>query len=122
METSHFDRILDREALLDRIGGDTEFLQELASMFGAQREQLLNEIRSALERDDAESLARAAHSLKGCVGNLGACAAFEVARRLETLARERNLEHARQMACEVEAEVARFQTALIRLAEELNRV
>lgn len=121
METGRPERILDRGALLDRIGGDAEFLRELALMFGEQREQLLGEIRSALERGDADGLARAAHTLKGCVGNLGAGAAFEAARRLEMLARERRLENAQGVACDVEDEVARFEAALIRLAEELNR-
>ncbi|MCS7316426.1 MAG: Hpt domain-containing protein [Bryobacterales bacterium] len=121
MERTPSERILDEGALLDRIGGDAEFLRELASMFGEQREQLLGEIRRALERSDLDGLARAAHTLKGCVGNLGAGVAFEAARRLEMLARERRLEHARSFAEEVEAEVARFEAALLRLAEELNR-
>lgn len=90
-------------------------------MFGEQRVQLLGEIRSALERGDAVGLARAAHTLKGCVGNLGAGAAFEAARRLEMLAREHELEKAHGVAGHVEDEVARFEAALLRLVEELNR-
>ncbi len=121
MEANHSDGILDRSALLDRIGGDGELLQELAVMFGEQREELVRRIREALEQGDVDALARAAHTLKGCVGNLGAGAAFEAARRLEILARERRLEHARGVAGEVEAEVARFELALLRLAEELGR-
>lgn len=118
---SQSEPILDQAALLDRIGGDAAFLQELALMFGEQREHLLGEIRKALEQGDADGLARAAHTLKGCVGNLGAGAAFQAARRLEMLAREQRLEHAYSLVRDVETEVARFEAALLRLAEQLNR-
>ncbi|MGB9605822.1 MAG: Hpt domain-containing protein [Bryobacteraceae bacterium] len=121
MEVEPFAEILDREALLERIGDDAGFLLELAQMFCEQRAQLLGEIRSAMEAGDAPALARAAHTLKGCVGNLGAGRAFEAARKLEMLARNQQLEDARCAAPELEREVARFEQALLRLAEELNR-
>lgn len=113
--------VLDEAALLDRIGGDTQFLQELAEMFQEQRERLIKEIRAAADANDAQALARAAHTLKGCVGNLGAGAAFQSALRLELLARNGQLTEAQQATAELESEVARFEQALLRLAEELSR-
>lgn len=112
--------VLDETALLERIGGDTEFLQELAEMFQQQREQLIEEIRAAAEACDAQALARAAHTLKGCVGNLGAGAAFESARQVEMLARNGQLSEAQQATAELECEVARFEQALLRLAAKLS--
>lgn len=112
--------ILDEAALLERIGGDTEFLQELAEMFQQQREQLIEEIRSAADARDAQALARAAHTLKGCVGNLGAGAAYESALQVEMLARNGQLSEAQQATAELESEVARFEQALLRLAAELS--
>lgn len=114
-------KILDREELLDRIGEDAGFLRELAEMFSDQRQHLLGEIRSAVQTGDAAALARVAHTLKGCVGNLGAGTAFEAARRLELLAREGRLSEAQRAALELESEVARFEAALLRLADELGR-
>lgn len=113
--------ILDRAALLDRVGDDPEFLQELAQMFLEQRQRMLSEINSALHAGDAGALARAAHTLKGCIGNLGAEAAFQFALKLELLGRNGQLSEARQLACELESEVARFEQALLRLAQELRR-
>jgi len=112
--------VLDEAGLLDRIGGDAEFLRELAEMFQDQRVSLLEQIRSAAGAGDAESLARAAHTLKGCVGNLGAVEAFQSALRLESLARSGQLREARQAAVELESDVARFEQALLRLAAELS--
>ena len=113
-------KILDREALLDRIGEDAAFLRELAEMFSDQGRRLLGEIRSAVHSGDAATLARAAHTLKGCVGNLGAGTAFEAALRLELLAREGRLSEAQRAALELESEVARFEAALLRLSDELS--
>lgn len=113
--------ILDRNALLDRVGDDAAFLLELAAMFSEQRDRLMAEIHAAMQAGDAAALARAAHTLKGCVGNLGGSLAFEAARRLETLARNGQLQEAREAAPQLEDEVARFERALLRLAEELNR-
>jgi len=89
-------------------------------MFCEQRQSLLAEIQSALQAGDAAALARAAHTLKGCVGNLGAGSAFQAALRLELLARNRQLSEAQRAALELEDEVLRFERALLRLAEELH--
>lgn len=114
-------QILDRAALLDRVGDDAAFLLELAAMFSQQRDRLMSDIRAAIQAGDGAALARAAHTLKGCVGNLGGSLAFEAARRLEVLARRGQLQEAREAAPELEHEVARFEVALLRLAEELDR-
>ncbi len=113
--------VLDQSALLDRIGGDTEFLQELAQMVVEQRDRLIGEVRSAAGAGDAGALARAAHTLKGCVANLGAGSAYLAALRVEMLAREGRLSEAQQAAAELESEVLRFEQALLRLAEELRQ-
>lgn len=114
------DPVLDRVALLDRIGGDAEFLQELAQMFPEQRQRLLQEVRAAVCVQDSGALARAAHTLKGCVASLGAGPAFQAALRLEMLARGGQIREAEGAAAELESEVLRFEQALLRLAEELR--
>jgi len=118
---SEHETVLDRAALLDRIAGDTEFLQELAEMFTEQRDHLIGEVRAAAQARDAGALARAAHTLKGCVANLGAGSAYLAALRVEVLAREGRLNEAEQAAAELELEVLRFEQALLRLAEELRQ-
>lgn len=120
VELHQANQVLNRHELLDRIGGDAEFLQELAEMFLQQRRELVEQVHAALRTQDAGALARAAHTLKGCVGNLGAGPAFEAARRVEMLARGGQLDEAGRAAVELEAEVLRFEEALLRLAAELR--
>jgi HPt (histidine-containing phosphotransfer) domain-containing protein len=112
--------VLDSEALLDRIGGDVDFLQELAGVFREDCPQLLDEIRSAVAAENAPALMRAAHTLKGAVANFGADAAREAAFRLESMGRTGDLKPAREAVGELESEILRFEQALAALAERLS--
>mgnify|MGYP001097660140 CR=1 FL=1 len=113
--------VIDRAALLERLGGDVELFEEIAGLFREDCPKLLSEIRSAVHGADAPALERAAHTLKGCVANFGAQAAFDAALRLERLGRARELDGAAS-ACEtLETEIVRFQQALDALARELAK-
>jgi HPt (histidine-containing phosphotransfer) domain-containing protein len=113
--------ILDREALLDRLGGDLELFQEITGLFREDCPKLLSEIRSAVSEDNPPALERAAHTLKGCVANFGAAAAYEAALKLEQMGRARELGGAAGACQTLEAEIARFELALEALARELAR-
>ncbi len=63
------EEILDLDALLDRAGGDEEFLQELFDIFLEDSEILLKQIREEMAAGDYENLARTAHKLKGSMSN-----------------------------------------------------
>jgi len=112
--------ILDRDALMDRVGGDVEFLQEIATLFMEDCPKLLGEIRTAVQVADARGLENAAHTLKGSVANFGAEAAREAARRLESMGRAGDLKPASQAYAELEEEIQRFTTALTALSTELS--
>ncbi len=113
-------KVLDPEAILERVGGDVAFLQELASLFAEDCPKLMQEIRSAIAAGDPHGLEHAAHTLKGSVSNFGAEPAREAAWCLEMLGRKGDLEPAPK-ACEVlEREIARFSDALNSLARKLN--
>jgi signal transduction histidine kinase/DNA-binding response OmpR family regulator len=63
---------IDQTAMLAAVEGDVELLRELAALFLHDYPQRLAELREALARQDAPAVARAAHTLKGAVGSLGA--------------------------------------------------
>jgi two-component system sensor histidine kinase/response regulator len=112
--------VLDREALLDRVGGDREFLQEIASLFIQDCPRLLGGIKAAVSREDAQGLEHAAHTLKGSVANFGAEAARQAAFRLEALARSGDLTPAAEALSALERELGRFTEALAGLSRELS--
>ena len=113
------ERILDKEALLARVDGDTELLQELLALFLADCPRKLAEIRQAVANHDAKTIERAAHALKGSVSNFCAQPAFEAALKLELLGREGNLTQAEEAYEALEKEVARLLPAISALKDEV---
>src|SRR5512139_3731192 len=74
-------QLFDEADLLERIDHDWEFLQETVDMLATDAPALLQEIRQAVESEDAAAVGRAAHTLKGMVANF--CAAAPQATALE---------------------------------------
>jgi CheY-like chemotaxis protein len=112
------EEILDRDAALARVDGDEELLKDLVVLFLDDCPKLLSEIRVALARCDSTALTRAAHRLKGTVGNFTASAAFEAARRLEMIGRQGDLTGAEKAFAALEEEIERLKLALAALAKE----
>lgn len=86
--------LIDRSAVLDRVGGDEDLLREITSIFLDDYPNLIAEIEAAVDKKDGKLLERAAHSLKGSVSNFGAQAATQASWRLESMARKGNLDEA----------------------------
>lgn len=80
------EKVLDQEALLERIGGDENVLEEVTGMFLDNGRRLLEVARSALDSRDGARFANAIHTLTGMFRSLSADAASATALRLETVA------------------------------------
>jgi len=115
-QQSAFD--LDREAALDRVGGDLELLQEVAALFLEEYPVLLSHIRQAIDAGDALALEHSAHSLKGSVGNFGAKSANEAAFQLELAGKTRDLGRAPERLRKLETSLDNLRVALVNLCEE----
>ncbi len=77
--------IFNREAALERVEGDEEFLAEVVELFLTDSMTRMNEIRAAVAADDGPRLQRAAHALKGAAGYLAAESTCAAALRLEEI-------------------------------------
>jgi HPt (histidine-containing phosphotransfer) domain-containing protein len=104
--------VFDREGLLERLGGDTELLDEILGIFHDECKEMLATVRSAVGDGDAHRVERAAHSLKGALLNISAEAAAEQALRLEQVGRAGELELCSEMLSDLEEEVDRLQQIL----------
>jgi len=82
--------------LLARFDGDSELLKELAGIFLTECPRMLDQIRAALGATDSKALERAAHALKGSVGNFAMPGPWESVQRLELLAKSGQLSGARK--------------------------
>jgi PAS domain S-box-containing protein len=118
VEQTSAGEMLDTAAVLARVDGDLELLQYIVELFLEELPKLMGEIRDAVARHDSEALERAAHTLKGSVGNFHANAVVGAAQHLETIAREGDLSGAREALAVLEHETERLKPALITLGKE----
>lgn len=109
---------LDHAIALERVGGDQNLLREIAVLFLIECPRIMAEIRAALETGNAMALERAAHSLKGSVGNFGARQAFDAALRLETIGRSRDLSLAAAAFDQLAAAMDSLHPSLVALGGE----
>lgn len=81
------EEIIDRNALdgLRRLQGEGEpdILEELISLFLDDAQKDMENLKRAVEQEDAESIERVAHTLKGSSGNLGAVGMARISGELE---------------------------------------
>ena len=68
--TERGEGIIQRDALLERVGGDMDLLRELVDLFLDDSLRLVDRIRQAVTSKDADDLEKAAHGLKGSVPQL----------------------------------------------------
>jgi PAS domain S-box-containing protein len=106
----------DQEALLSRVDGNTKLLRELVEIFLADSPKMLEGIRRAVSKGDADALRRATHTFRGSMSTFAARHAAEAAQKLETLAVERDIAGAREAFIEVKAEFGRLRRSLARFA------
>jgi len=102
----------DEIALMDRVDGDTEFLEETIAMLDEDSPALLEQIRMAAASRDAAALVKPAHALKGMPANFCAEPAEAAARELEVMGREGQIAEVDKAVEQVQRETARLREAL----------
>ena len=91
-EDPDVDGALDWHGALEQVGGNEAILGELAGLFVSEYARHLKEMKRAINHGDATLLRRAAHTLKGSAAVFLANSTVEAALRLESMAREGDLE------------------------------
>ena len=102
----------DLNAALDSLEGDRELLRRITQLFLVQSPQLLEAIREALLRGDAEAVERAAHKLRGSVSNFFAMKTHNAALRLEQMGRDKDLTGGAEAQAHLESVLRELQGAL----------
>lgn len=91
-------------AALNRFGGDKEFLKEMLREFLDSLPGLLTSLEKAAKTNDAKTVQRQAHKIKGTAMNLGAQGIADLALHLEGLGPGADLAHAGEMIQDLRAE------------------
>jgi two-component system, sensor histidine kinase and response regulator len=105
----------NRMVAMDRVGGDENLLREIAGLFLEEYPGLVREMEAAISTGDPDRLQRAAHTLKGSLGTLGAEKAFPIALDLEMKARHRQMDG-------LGASLENLRSCMLVLHEELTHI
>jgi HPt (histidine-containing phosphotransfer) domain-containing protein len=97
---------IDDAALLEGFGGSRSLLKKTARLFLSDYPRRLEEIKQSIGRGDSTALTKAAHALKGSVGNFAANEAFATAQQLENMGKNGQLDIAAEKCIALESELA----------------
>ena len=103
---------IDVSSVLERIGGDSSFLQELLQLYFqefADKQRLLGQ---ALSNGDMTQIKEVGHSLKGASANLSLGSLQKLGLTIETAGREKDLERAREAIGALSGEFERLKAFL----------
>lgn len=113
-EPAHFESIqpIDFPSVLERISGDTSFLQDLLNLFYQEFEEKMELLEQALSRGDTNQIREVGHSLKGASANLSLIPLQKLGLAIEMAGREKNLDQARVAIAALEPEFQRLKKFL----------
>jgi len=99
---------IQKEEVLERIGGDASFLEELLTLYDKEFTTKIKALESVLKKKDFISLENLGHSLKGSSANLSLPGLREAAYRMETAGREKDIAAVKTAMDELKREYARL--------------
>ncbi len=105
--------VVDWDEALRRVNGDRRLLRDIVEAFLDESPRLLAMIRGAIEQQDAKTLQRVAHTLKGSTGYFGATQASEMALQLEAMGKKTELVHAKNTLVDLDREMAKLAPILV---------
>jgi HPt (histidine-containing phosphotransfer) domain-containing protein len=97
--------------------GEPDVLAEILTVFLAEVPKRIDMLRAAAAAGDARGVQRAAHSLKGSSGNIGARDLHDLCRRLDEDARAGQLERIQPLVAALDGEYRKVEAAIERLLE-----
>jgi CheY-like chemotaxis protein len=103
--------VVDLDAVVARLSGDTELAIDLAEMVRVEAPRLFRELREYVERQSTDEATFVAHSLKGALSNVNA-RATHVALRIEQLARRAQWSRVQELVLHLDGELAELDLAL----------
>jgi HPt (histidine-containing phosphotransfer) domain-containing protein len=106
--------------VLSHIAADPEMLLEIIGLFIEDCPKQLDAVRAGLAAGDGAAIYRAAHTLKGSVGNFQAQEIVAHLQRLEARAREGDTATCATIFARIETEIAQLLTVLAHTGERIR--
>jgi len=101
-------RIFNHQELIERLGGKSEMIPRFIGFFCNSTDMHLEELRGAVEKQDAPAIQRASHAIKGSAGNISAQRMHKIASNLELTAKSGDLSTAAHRLSALSAEYRYF--------------
>jgi HPt (histidine-containing phosphotransfer) domain-containing protein len=108
------EEIFEKGMLWERLGGDAELFEEIIGVFLDDAPLQMGKLQEALEKGDSREVELQAHSLKGAAMNIGGTALQGLAHEIENKGKIRDLDCARPLLSELEAEFEKLKLVLKR--------
>ena len=105
-------KMLDSLRALQRKGG-RDIVRTVIDQYLYETPQLLQALRTAIDRDDAKGLHSTAHALKSTSATVGAMTSSALCKELEMMGRTEQLTHAGAVLAQLEADYPLVQAALL---------
>ncbi len=103
---------VDYPSVLERIGGDKSFLEELLNLYFEDFSEKYGQLQKAIEQKNFDLIRELGHSLRGSSANLSLTFLQETSSHLEVAGRERNVEKAKKALALLEQEFERLKDFL----------
>lgn len=104
--------LYDRDALLERIGGDEDLIQVILQVFLEETPEIINALKLALDQDDIAGAKIQAHTLKGSCANVSAENLRALAYDIEKACREEDLAQAKTVFEQVPEAISALQSVM----------
>ncbi len=85
---------IDYPSVLERIGGDESFLEELLNIYIEDFSKKCSQLKEAIEQKEFDLIHEIGHSLKGSSANLSLTLHHQASSQMETAGKERNIDEA----------------------------
>lgn len=104
-EKSQRDTIpIDLPSVMDRIGGDENFLQKLIDIYIEDFIEKYAKLKQAIERSDFNEIKKIGHSLRGSSGNLSLNGLHHISENIELSGKEENIQQAKLLFIQLNTE------------------
>ncbi len=104
--------LIDMDSVLERIGGDESFFQELLDIYVEDFLEKCIHLEKAIALSDFNHIKEIGHSLKGSSGNLSLTSLHETAYNIELSGRENDIERAKLMFNRLQEEFKKLKNFL----------
>ncbi|MBF0539816.1 MAG: response regulator, partial [Nitrospirae bacterium] len=107
-------KVFDREDVFNRLNGDEDLMRKIFEVFALDAPRQMEILKNALDANDATTVERQAHSIKGMAANVGGVLTKNEAMRMEIAARKLNLSKAQLRFETLQREINRLIDAIAR--------